>query len=93
MNFAETYPLHFIIGAEFNEGEINEWMANNHKWDSSLFLLEKILARAVSLPTSTKTPCIFWPVVDRLLLRARIPAMQLQADLLYNLNKFIGCHF
>ena len=46
VNFAKTYPFNYIVGAEFNEGEINEWMASNGKWDSSGFLLEKIMARA-----------------------------------------------
>ena len=50
MNFAETYPFNYIVGAEFNEGEINEWMASNGKWDSSVFLLEKIMARTGSFP-------------------------------------------
>jgi hypothetical protein len=50
VNFAKTYPFNYIVGAEFNEGEINEWMASNGKWDSSGFLLEKIMARTGSLP-------------------------------------------
>jgi hypothetical protein len=49
VNFAETYSFNYIVGAEFNEGEINEWMASNGKWDSAVFLLEKIIACTGSL--------------------------------------------
>jgi hypothetical protein len=43
VTFGMTYDFASIIGKEFNEHEISEWVkTHNGNWDKALFFIEKI---------------------------------------------------
>ena len=45
VTFGMTYDFAAIVGKEFNEHEISEWVkAHNGNWDAVLFFIEKIIA-------------------------------------------------
>ena len=49
--FHAQYPFTHIVGADFGESEINEWVtAHGGNWLAAGFLLDKIVERGGSLP-------------------------------------------
>src|SRR5215831_7251351 len=51
IHFDKLYPFHVLCGKTFDAGEIADWMDTHGEWDRLAFLLDKIAALAMPLPT------------------------------------------